>query len=74
MSKRKTSKRRPLGGVLAAIGTILVILAVVRLDSFESQFVRGFGGRDDQSTNMLVLGIPSLLAGIWMLLSSSRPR
>lgn len=74
MQNPQPNFRKPLGGVLVIIGIILLILAYVRLNSLESQLVRAFGGSDSQSTAMLVIGIPLIIAGIWMFLSSNQPK
>lgn len=73
MSDSQSDNRKALGGVLAAAGAILIALAVVRLNSLESQFLRGLGGTDNPATTMLVLGVPLALIGVWLLLSSAEP-
>lgn len=74
MQNSQPNIRKPLGGVLAVVGIILLILAYVRLNSLESQLYRAFGGTDSQSIAMLVIGIPLVIAGIWIFLSSSQPK
>ena len=53
---------------------ILIILAVVRMNSIESQLVKAFGEADTQSYAMIGIGTPSILVGLWFLLSSSKTK
>ena len=59
------SRKAP-GGVLAGAGVILVVLAIVRLLSAESQLIRMLGGSDSLATAMLVIGVPLALLGVWL--------
>ena len=65
--------QKPLGIVVGALGTFLVIYALIRLNSFESQLLRAFGGTDRQAMTYLVIGIPLFLLGVWLFYSPSNP-
>ena len=61
-----STERKTIGAMLAVVGVILVLYAVMRLNSLESQFMRGMGKSDDLSTFLLVGGIPAALIGIYL--------
>ncbi len=65
---------KPISGVLCAIGAILIVFGIVRLNSLESQFIRSLGGADSQPTILFVIGVPLTLIGVWMLLSDSKTK
>ena len=67
MSDIPPQYRKPLGGVLLAIGVILLAYAFVRMNSFEYQF----GGDRKQMIVYFSVGIPSSLIGICLLLMKS---
>jgi hypothetical protein len=63
-----TSNTKIVGGILLLVGFVVVIAAIARMNSLESQLIRGFGGSDSLSVVLFVIGIPAALAGIIMLL------
>ena len=50
--------------ILAAVGGALILGGLFRLNSFESQFVRGMGGQDNAGIALLVAGAVLGLIGI----------
>lgn len=58
--------RKTIAAILAVVGIMLVLYAVMRLNSIESQIIRGMGKSDDLSTLLLVGGIPAALIGIYL--------
>ena len=72
MNNQQPDNRKPIGAVLGAIGGVVTILGIVRLNSLESQLVRGFGGSDSQATMMLCIGVLLLVIGIGMFVTASQ--
>lgn len=63
-----SSNNKVIGGVLLLIGAALLIGGIARLNSIESQFIRGFGGTDGMAITLFVIGIPTAIAGVIMLM------
>jgi hypothetical protein len=69
ISSAFSNSRKTLSGLLAAVGALLVIFGVVRLNSMESQLMRAFGGQDNLAIILLAVGIPLFLLALFFFLS-----
>ena len=70
MSDLNPKHRKPFGGLLAAIGVILVAYGLIQMNSFGYRLF----GNHKEVVVFFAVGVPCLLVGLWLLLSSSDPK
>lgn len=61
--------KKQIGILVSVIGGFLLLIGLVRLNSLESQFVRGIGGSDNLSNVLVVLGVLATIGGIFAIIS-----